>query len=146
MSELIAAIAGKHRPTGIALNPPASADGLRKFERKTGLLLPADFREFYSVCDGFSCDEDLFNMIPLEDVLDDKRNFGKNWFCFSEYMVYSEVWILRLGDGGKPEILNDAYPGLVLTSSLHEFLERFLLGNVFDPGGLYEWQEGLQAK
>ncbi len=85
-------------------------------------------------------------MMSLEDVLDDKRDFGKDWFYFSEYMVYSDLWALRLGAGGKPEIVNDAYPGLVLTSSLHEFLERFLLGNVFDPGGLYEWQEKLNAK
>jgi hypothetical protein len=144
--ELIASIAEKHRATGIDLNPPASADQIRNFERRTGFLLPADFSEFYLVCNGFSCNEDLFNMIPLEDVLDDKTNFGKNWFYFSEYMVYSDMWALRLGTGGKHEIVNDAYPGLVLTSSLHEFLEHFLLGNVFDPGGLYEWQEKLNAK
>jgi len=30
-----------------------------------------------------------------------------------------------------------------MTQSLEEFLEHFLTGNVFNEGGLYNWQEEL---
>lgn len=146
MREIVAAIAEKHKEAGITLNPPVSANQIGDFERKIGFSLPSDFREFYSVCNGFGCNEDIFNMTPLEEISSDERNHGRNWFYFSEYMIYSDMWTLRVNSGGQPEIVNASYPALVLTSSLLEFLGRFLQGNVFNPGGLYDWQTELHAK
>jgi|SRR5215211_4004569 len=142
--ELVDAIAEKHKGTGMTLNPPVSAHQLSDFEQRVGFMLPADFREFYSVCNGFGCNEDIFNMTPLKEISSDERHFGKNWFYFSEYMIYSDMWTLRINAIGQPEIVNASYPVPLLTSSLYEFLSRFLKGNVFDPGGLYEWQAELQ--
>jgi cell wall assembly regulator SMI1 len=61
IKELILAIAEKHSEAGITVNLPASSDDILRFEGKIGFSLPNDFREFYSICNGFSCEEDIFN-------------------------------------------------------------------------------------
>lgn len=141
MQQLIAAIEAKHQETGIKVNPPASDDAIKSFEKKTGFSLPPDFTAFYSICNGFECDEDLFRMVALEEIIE-RRDYGKDWFHFAEYMIFSDMWSLRKTQNGQYLILNGSFKS-ILTSSLHEFLERFLQGNVFDENGLYAWQDEL---
>lgn len=58
-------------------------------------------------------------------------------------MIYSDMWGLwYLGDS-RYEIFNATDPTIGITSSLTEFLQRFLDGNVFDPEGLYKWRQEL---
>jgi hypothetical protein len=59
-------------------------------------------------------------------------------------MIYSDIWGLRLTADGKYEIFNGSFPDIVMTSSLEEFLNRYLKGNVFDTGGLYDWLAELR--
>lgn len=145
MKQLIAQIAQKHQ-AGIDINPPASLSDIADFEKQAGFLLPQDFRDFYSTCNGFGCNEDIFNMIPVADIRQYQEDYGDNWFYFSEYMIYSDTWGLRITPGGEYEIFNGSFPEKTLTSSLAEFLETFLLGNVFESGGLYEWHDKLGIK
>ncbi len=140
---LIKLIQEKHHQSGIEVNPPATLSDITEFENKIGFALPSDFIEFYLTCNGFGCNEDIFNMIPLQNIRKYEENFGKNWFHFSEYMIYSEMWGLRRTSEGDFEIFYSSYPDKVMTSSIKEFLQRFLAGNVFDSGGLYEWQKEL---
>ena len=146
INQIIDLIKQKHHVNGIDINPPATLLDITEFERQMGFLLPTDFKEFYLICNGFSCNEDIFDMIPLEDIRRHQENFGNNWFYFSEYMIYADMWGLRLIRQGKYEIFNGSFPDKSMTSSLTEFLQRFLLGNVFETGGLYEWQEELGIK
>jgi hypothetical protein len=44
------------------------------------------------------------------------------------------------------EIFNGRFPEIAMTSSLLEFLNRFLKGNIFGGGGLYEWHNELGIK
>jgi len=140
--ELINAISQKHQTEGIDVYKPASAAEILAFEKQIGFPLPNDFKEFYSCCNGFGCVDDIFNMTTLGEI----GRYGINWFYFAEYMIYSDMWGLRINPKGEYEIFNGSYPELILTSSLKEFLERFLQGNVFEPGGLYEWQDEIRAK
>lgn len=144
MREVIAAIYQKHKDYGITLNPPATELEIRDFEKKLGFSLPADFKEFYSICNGLECTEDIFKMVSLQDALLHDQDYGKNWFHFADYMIYCDMWSLRRRDDGGYEIINRGETELVLTSSLLEFLERFLQGNVFEKGGLYEWHDELK--
>ena len=80
-------------------------------------------------------------MIAFEDVFTYKENYSENWFHFAEYMIYADMWSLRRKDDGNFEIFNKGETEVVLTSSLQEFLERFLQGNVFEEGGLYDWHK-----
>jgi len=98
--EVIAAVYQKHKDYGITLHPPASEQAIQEFERKLGFLLPADFKEFYSICNGFECTEDIFKMVALEDALLHKQDYGENWFHFADYMNYCEMWSLRKNDNG----------------------------------------------
>ena len=146
MKDLIDLIINKHLVDGITINSPATLSYISDFEKHIGFSLPTDFREFYLTCNGFSCNEDTFNMTPLEDILLYEHEFGDNWFYFSEYMIYSDMWGLRRTTTGQFEIFNGSYPDKSMTSSLTEFLQRFLTGNVFETGGLYEWHDELGVK
>ncbi|MBZ4041238.1 SMI1/KNR4 family protein [Flavobacterium hibisci] len=146
MNELVNLIRLKHRKNGIDVYPPAKLSDIADFERQIGFSLPTDFREFYLNCNGFGCNEDIFNMIPLKDIRQYQQNYGYNWFYFSEYMIYSDMWGLKRTSIGQFEIFNGSYPDKTMTSSLTEFLQRFLTGNVFETGGLYEWQNELGIK
>lgn len=143
MKSIIESIVEKHKKTGIEVNPSATLADISDFEKLMGFPLPADFIAFYTICNGFGCNEDIFNMISLVDIRAHSQDYGTNWFYFSEYMIYSDMWGLRCIADGKYEIFNGSYPDIVMTSSLKEFLNRFLKGNVFDTGGLYDWQNEL---
>ncbi|MCS4224635.1 hypothetical protein M2408_000715 [Sphingobacterium sp. BIGb0165] len=58
-------------------------------------------------------------------------------------MIYSDMWGLRYLGDSRYEIFNATDPTIGMTSSLTEFLQHFLEGNVFDPGGLYKWHQEL---
>jgi hypothetical protein len=146
MKELIDAIKAKHGIGQIEVFPPASAHQISVLERQVGFSLPTDFKTFYTLCNGFECNEDIFTITPLSDIVQWQQDFGPNWFYFAEYMMYSEKWGMQLTGDGQYVIFNGDYPELTLTSSLHEFLARFLQGNVFDPGGLSPWLEEIRAK
>ncbi|WP_187263615.1 SMI1/KNR4 family protein [Pontibacter beigongshangensis] len=146
MSQIVDLIKQKHKDNGIDVNPPATLSDIADFERQMGFSLPTDFREFYLTCNGFGCNEDIFNMLSLQDIRQYQLDFGDSWFYFSEYMIYSDMWGLRCTTTGQFEIFNGSYPDKTMTSSLTEFLQRFLTGNVFETGGLYEWHEELGIK
>ncbi|MGE9313300.1 SMI1/KNR4 family protein [Niabella sp. CJ426] len=143
IKELIQSITEKHRSYGIDINPPATAEMLKLFEQQMGFPLPADFVAFYTTCNGFGCTQDIFDMTPLHEIRTYSSDYGSNWFDFAEYMISSDSWGLRYTNNGRYEIFNSIYPGKPMTHSLEEFLEHFLAGNVFDKGGLYDWQEEL---
>lgn len=142
MKQIIAAIADKHQSNGIDVYKPATEAVLSAFEQRHGFALPADFREFYSICNGFGCLEDIFNITPLHEISD----YGRNWFYFAEYMINSDMWGLRITAEGNYEIFNGSYPEKAMTSSLEEFLLHYLQGDVFEQRGLYDWQEELGIK
>lgn len=143
MKELIESISKKHIESGITLNLPVSDSEIKTFEKDFGFPLPMDFKEFYLICNGFYCEEDVFNITQLSDIRQFPDHYGSNWFYFSEYMTYSDMWGLRFVSSGHYEIFNASCPEKIMTSSLVDFLKRFLTGNVFDIGGLYEWHEEL---
>lgn len=68
MQDLIDAIAAKHKHRGIIVHPPATSAEITAFEQQTGFSLPEDFRFLYATCNGFECNEDLFNMSSLTDI------------------------------------------------------------------------------
>lgn len=143
MRQLITAIKQKHEKDGIDIYPGAMLSEIDTFEQKIGFPLSDEFRRFYLLCNGFGCNEDILNIIPLAGIMEYADNYGDNWFYFSEYMIYSDIWGLRYLGNCRYEIFNATHPTIALTSSLTEFLQRFLKGNIFDPGGLYQWHQEL---
>lgn len=139
----VEAIIEKHRAEGITVYPAAKPTAILAFEARIGFPLPDDFRAFYEYCNGFCCEEDWFIMTELEEITQFKHGMGDNCFIFSEYLTYCDGWGLRRTDAGQYGIFNMSYPEITMTHSLVTFLEYFLAGNVFDPGGLYDWQEAL---
>jgi hypothetical protein len=142
IKETINAIAAKNQEGGFKLNPPASTDEINSFEAKVGFALPDDFKEFYSFCNGFECNEDIFNFLSLHTIIEN-TDYGEKWFHFAEYMIYSDLWTLKK-TANTYSIVNLGDKEIILTTSLIEFLVHFLMGNVFEGGGLYDWHETMQ--
>ena len=146
IQHLLDSISQKHEGR-IQLNPPASSHDFDLFQKHVGFRLPADFVEFYSICNGFSCVEDLFQMKPLSEMYEYPSDYESDWIHFSDYMINSDMWTLRILDEHRYEILNWGLKGeIVLTNSLYGFLYRFLQGNVFEEGGLYAWQDEVYER
>ena len=57
--------------------------------------MPDDFVEFYKICNGFYCNEDIFNMKSIEDMLEYPDDYAHNRFYFSDYMINLDLWALR---------------------------------------------------
>ncbi|ACU58079.1 SMI1/KNR4 family protein [Chitinophaga pinensis] len=140
IKELVNAIGQKHRYPGIIIHPPATQKEIADFEERIGFELPAEFREFYFICNGFECTEDIFTIFSLATIQDYAKNYGSNWYNFADYMIASETWTLRQKADNRYEIFyEDGKQEVILSASLHEFLAHFLQGDVFDEGGLHHW-------
>ncbi len=143
MKELIEKIRQKNQHEGVNINSPATEQEIAKSESVLGFNLPVDFKIFYSICDGFDCEDDIFNFLRISDITHDQSDYGADWFNIAEYMIYSDIWAVRIISTDSYEIFNGSYPQAILTTSLSEFLEHFASGHVFESNGLYQWQEEL---
>jgi hypothetical protein len=134
-------------PSKLTLHPGADETLLAEVESAYGVTLPDDFKTLYRFSDGFETDEDIFNMIPLAEIKNNKDRDSPLYIA--EYLIYSEMWRLEIN----PDNCNDykimvEFNGnqLLLTNSLAEFVDRFLNGGVFDAGGLYDWHEEIETQ
>lgn len=66
INELILAIEEKHKNDDFKMLPPLTLEEIFDLEKFIGFDLPADFRTFYRICNGFEMNEDIFRMIPVE--------------------------------------------------------------------------------
>ncbi len=135
-------------PFKLTLHAGANEELIKKFENTYGIVLPADFKTLYCFTNGLEIDEDIFNMIPLTEIIDNKKEGEPIWFA--EYMIYSDMWALEIN----PENPNDytitcvdySFGKIDLTKSLGDFINRFFKGGVFEIGGLYAWKDEIKAK
>lgn len=131
---------------GIELNKPATNSEIDLFENSK-IKLPQDFKTLYNFSNGFETDEDLFRLIPLNEIIengnDDYCN-GETSFHFAEYMIYSDMWTveINLNDIENYKVYNKADNIVYLTNSLAEFLCVFINKGIYD--GLYQWREDRQ--
>ncbi len=144
--DIISRIEKDQKELGITLYPKASENEILYFERKIGRKLPYDVRLFYSFANGFESDENMFRIIPLEEIIEHCRGveiLDDNDFQFAEYLVFCDYWILAIDtkDSGKYGIYNNTDVIVKLTDSFSEFLNAFLEGGVFEVGGIYDLHE-----
>jgi hypothetical protein len=126
---------------GITLYPPTSNKEIEDFENSIKIKLPEDIKTFYKFCNGFESNEDMFRIIPLEEILSSWEDYTGSDFYIAEYMVYCDIWIFStIGDNNYKICTHDK---TILTDSFTEFLHRFIIGGVFEKAGLYDWAETL---
>ena len=79
----------------------------------------------------------------LKEILEQKDEYNKDEFYIAEYLIYSDVWTLRINNQkGELSIYNSDHSSrdwMLLTNSFDEFLTRFLNYGLFDEHGLYDW-------
>jgi hypothetical protein len=133
---------GNHNQV-VTLKSAASETDLLNFEQQLNLRLPTELREFYGFSNGFETEELLFQILPLEEILNQKDEYNKDEFYIAEYMIYSDVWTLRVNNQtGELSIYNSDHSSrnwMFLTNSFSEFLTRFLTYGLFEERGLYDY-------
>lgn len=148
IDDIIKSIQVNKEKYGITLNKRASISEIEKFEKAMKLKLPGDLRTFYEFSNGFYSEEDMFNIIPLKEIMERHFEFKvsrPNGFDFAEYMIYCDMWTISINDkGDKYSIYNIAETAITLTDSFSEFLDVFLNGGVFD--GLDSWRQRVERK
>jgi hypothetical protein len=132
----------------ITLYPPASEQELINFEQQLKCPLPDDIKTFYLFCNGFESADDLFRIIPLEEIADRLSEHKPNCFYFAEYMIYCDMWEVEINPSNPNEywISNQGKAFRLLTQSLPDFLGRFLAKGVFGDGGLYTWHDEVDIQ
>lgn len=150
ITDIISRIKANKDELGITLFAPASSKEIAHFESAMHVKLPDDFVEFYSFTNGFESEENMFRIIPLDEIIDnlkapDTYTVQPTDFHFAEYLIYSDMWTININPVEKNDynIYNKAENVIRLTNSFAEFLDTFLNGDVFD--GLYEWRKRIEA-
>lgn len=133
---------------GITLYPCADSEDIKIFETDNGIILPDDFKSLYKLCNGFESEEDMFRIIPLNEISNEimlSKNTIRKRLPFAEYMIYSDTWEFSIDKHSENKYLicNVSDKTIELTDSLIEFLSVFLKGGVFETGGLYDWHNKL---
>jgi hypothetical protein len=142
--EVLSTLKANLDQTDITLYPGASEQLIQQFEQEMKLVLPADFKTFYTFCNGFESAEDMFRIIPLEEMLEYRAKLPDKQFYLAEYLLYCGMWEVEIGIP-----VSDSYQicdrGVILTNSLAVFVGRFLQGGVFEKQGLYHWEEEVRG-
>jgi hypothetical protein len=93
---ILSDLSTNHATYGITLYAPSTTQQINKFETTLGLTLPDTFRQFYLFCNGFESAEDMFRIIPLEEIAERKQDYEPNSFSIAEYMIYCDIWDVHL--------------------------------------------------
>jgi hypothetical protein len=70
IADIITKIENNKDRLGITLYPKATTSDISAFENNKSLRLPGDLREFYSFSNGFESSEDMFRIIPLNEIIE----------------------------------------------------------------------------
>ncbi len=149
--DIIARIQKEKRELGIILYDNARLEDIIYFKRIIQVTLPTEFKSFYSFSNGFESGEDMFRLLPLDEMIENKSNgrdsylVSKNDFHFAEYMIYCDMWTISVNKQNNNDysIYNKNGNVITLTHSFTEFFDVFLRGGVFD--GLYNWRKRIEA-
>jgi cell wall assembly regulator SMI1 len=136
-------------PDELKLHDGADEALISELEKMFDTTFPDDFKTFYRFTDGFETDEDIFNMVPLADMREQRHKYDSP-LNIAEYMIYSDMWALKINPYNCNDyqiIHQDEYgDDFVVTNSLGEFISRFLKGGVFGNDGLYDWHDEVRAE
>lgn len=149
ITDLIEYIKRNQASLGITLYEAAAETQLLDLERLKGVRLPTDIRTFYQFSNGFESAEDLFRIIPLDEIFTndrlDKYVDAPHDFHIAEYLIYCDMWTVSINPLNAESyiIYNKVNESVILTNSFTDFLEVFLSKGVFGDRGLYHWRESL---
>ncbi|GAA4335822.1 hypothetical protein GCM10023149_44090 [Mucilaginibacter gynuensis] len=144
ISEIITYLKTHIGQTDITLYEAAPIELINKFETTFNVKLPDDIKEFYLFCNGFESDEDLFRIIPLDEMIEYKGRNDDHNIYIAEYLIYSNAWQLEVNDNSYR--ISNIDQTWILTRNFAEFLDRFLKNGLFKPNGLYDWSNEVSEK
>jgi SMI1 / KNR4 family (SUKH-1) len=130
--------------TDITLYAGAREELIAQFEEVTKIRLPDDIKEFYRFSNGFESEDDMFRIIPLDEIVEHK-DYSLRVFTIAEYLSFCDSWEIEINlSNVNSYLLSEGSFGTVLTNSFSDFLFKFFEGGVFKKGGLYDWHEEMK--
>ncbi len=147
ITDIISKLEENKTRLGITLYKKASESEISAFEKSKCVKLPDDLVTFYSYCNGFESVADIFRIIPLNEIIENKQDgytAESKDFHFAEYMAYCDMWTISINqhDNNVYSIYNNAKNMITLTNSIAEFLNTFLSAGIID--GLYQWRQEIE--
>lgn len=81
-------------------NPPASDEKIRDFERKTGLVLPNDYKEFLKISNGCRLFDDIehggeIELYSLDQIIDLNEHYDEFDGCFDIAYIYQDNIVIK---------------------------------------------------
>src|ERR1700729_3532622 len=80
----------------ITLFPAATLRELTEFEERLKCPLPDDIKTLYLFCNGFESAEDVFRIVPLDEITGRLADYNPNSFDFAEYISYCDMWRIEI--------------------------------------------------
>ena len=127
----------------IAFNDGVSAASLADFERRSGVVLPRDMRDYFLAVNGMQegvTDDEMIRFWPLEEVKSlpagapdyataDYIDTPQSVFLFADYSIWAHAYAIRLGASELARneifIIGGDYP-ILLFQSFSELVENYL--------------------
>ena len=127
----------------VAFNDGVSPDSLAEFERRSGVVLPPDMRDYFLVVNGMPedvSDDEMLRFWSLEEVKPltagapdyataDYIDNPQSVFLFADYSLWAHAYAIRLGAAELSRneifIIGGDYP-ILLFRSFSELVESYL--------------------
>ena len=104
----------------VSLNPPAVIDQIIDCEKVLDFAFPDDFKNFYSICNGFHdwvMDSKFLSLWPIEKIIEE-HNSSSDFISFCDFLVNShQIGFIKSNTG----IYKD-YDQSKICESFNEFL------------------------
>lgn len=134
----------------ILLCDGVSDDLISDVETTLCIQLPDAVKQFYKFSNGLETDEYMFNIIKLEDIIENKIRWKESELFIAEILIYSDTWHLEVDQLNSADYTifntNEYGEKITLTKSFVEFLQRVVEGGVFGERGLYSWSNEIRKE
>jgi hypothetical protein len=132
---------------------PATPDEVDGFEKRHGIELPSDFKDYLLIAGGMPegrTDDDMLEFASLETLNNENRwtspDSTRKMRTFADYLIFSHWYLIDLGhnsDRGAVFATHDGDEFVKLAPTFKEFIEAYLA----DPERVaYFWTADATAK
>lgn len=115
----------------VDLASPASAREVSEFERRHGVTLPVDVKDYLTTVGGMSngeTDKYLISFASLASLDDPSRwvalSGSRKGLIFADYSLFAHYYVLDTGTGAV--LVDDGELSQKLAETFHEFIESYL--------------------
>jgi SMI1/KNR4 family protein SUKH-1/Leucine Rich Repeat (LRR) protein len=118
----------------VVRRPPTSPEAIEAFEHRHGVRLPPDTRAFYLEQNGLEIDGIIFQILPIEEVVEKTSEHYGRFFAFAEHMIWLHCWVMPLRPNASrstPVYDFDGHTPFLWSPSFRAFVDEILADGFF---------------